>query len=97
MAQGNLFTKQKQTQAHRGQACGCQGDGGVGGGMDRKPGVSRCKLLHLERMNNGVLLHSTGHDSQSPGIYRDAKEYKKCVYICINESLCCTAEFGTTL
>jgi len=65
--------------------------------MDRKPGVSRCKLLHLERMNNGVLLHSTGHDSQSPGIYRDAKEYKKCVYICINESLCCTAEFGTTL
>ena len=29
----NLSTKQEQTHRHRGQTCGCQGDG-VGGGME---------------------------------------------------------------
>ena len=32
-----------------------------GSGMDGKSGVSRCKLLHLEWVSNGVLLYSTGN------------------------------------
>ena len=33
---------------------------GGGGGMDWEFEVSRCKLSHLEWINNKVLLHSTG-------------------------------------
>ena len=33
-----------------------EGEGGRGRGMDWKFGVGRCKLLHLEWMNNKVLL-----------------------------------------
>ena len=29
------------------QTCGCQGTGG-GSGMNREPGVNKCKLLYLE-------------------------------------------------
>ena len=49
----NLPTKQKQTHRHREQTCGCQGGEG---GMDWEFGVSRGKLLHLEWINNKVLL-----------------------------------------
>ena len=51
--------------------------------MDWEFRVSRCKLLHLEWINNNVLLlHSTGNDIQSPGVDSDGKEYflKKNVY-----------------
>ena len=34
---------------------------GVGGGMELEVGVSRCKLLHIEWINNKVLLYSTGN------------------------------------
>ena len=51
----NLSTKQKQTHRHREQTGGCQGEG-AGGRMDWEFGVSRCKLLHLEWINNKVLL-----------------------------------------
>ena len=44
--------------------CGCQGGGG-GSGMDWEFAVSRCKLLHLEWINNEVLLYSTGNYIQS--------------------------------
>ena len=46
-------------------------DGGEGedSGMDWEFGVSRCKLSHLEWINNNVLLYSTGNYNQSPGIY----------------------------
>ena len=52
--------------------------------MDWESGVSRCKLLHsihLEWMNNKILLYSTGRCIQSPGIDYDGKGYKKRVYI----------------
>ena len=72
-----------------------------------KFGVSRCKLLHLEWINNKVLLHSTGKYIQSPGIDHNGKEYLKrmyvfmcmcvCVCVCIIESLCCVAEICTML
>ena len=59
MAQMNLSTKQKETHSHGEQTCGCQGSG-----MDWEFGVSRCKLLHLEQINE-VLLYSTGNYNQS--------------------------------
>ena len=43
--------------------------------MDWEFGVSRCKLLHLEWINNKVLLYSTGNYTQFPGIYHDGKEH----------------------
>ena len=46
-------------------------------GMEWKFGASRCKLLHLEWINNEVLLYSTGNYIQFPGIDHDGKEYKK--------------------
>ena len=67
---------------HREQTCGCQGGEGSEGGMDWEFGVSRCKLLHTEWINNKVLLYSTGNYIQYPGINHDGKEYKKeCIYI----------------
>ena len=65
-----LSTKQKQTQGHRAQTCGCQGGGG-GSGMDGEFGVGRCKLLHSEWISNEVLLYSTGSYIQSLGIEHD--------------------------
>ena len=39
----------------REQTCCCQGGGGRGG-MEWEFGVSRCKLLYIEWINNKVLL-----------------------------------------
>ena len=44
-----------------------------GGGMDWEFGVSRCKLLHIEWINNKVLLYSTGNYIQYPGINQDVE------------------------
>ena len=41
MTHMNKYTKDKQTQRHRPQSCGCQGGGG---GMDWEFRISRCKL-----------------------------------------------------
>ena len=66
--------------------------------MDGELGVGRCKLLHLEWMSNEVLLFSTGSDVQSLGTAPDGRQYeKKNVNIYMTGSLCCAAEFGTTL
>ena len=56
--------------------------------------ISRCKLLHLEWIDNKVLLYSTGSYSRSPGRDHDRKLYMhffKRMYICMTESLCYTA------
>ena len=85
MAQMNLSTKQKQTHRHKEQICSCQGGGGGGRGMDWEFGVGRCKLLHLEWINNKVLLYRklyTGNYTQYLVINHNAKEYKKeCLYV----------------
>ena len=70
---------------------------GVGGGMEREVGVSRCKLLYIEWINNKVLLYSTRNYIQYPVINHNGKECLKNVYICLTESFCCTAEINTTL
>ena len=50
--------------------------------MDWEFGVSKCKLLHLEWINNKVQLYGTGKLIQSPGIEHDGKEYKEvCIYM----------------
>ena len=94
----NLSTKQKQDHGHREQTSVVKAEG-VGGGMEWKVGVSRCKLLYIEWINNKALLYSTENYIQYPMINHKGKEYKKgiYVYICITESLCCTAEINTTL
>ena len=77
MPKKNLATKQKQTHRHREQTRGCQG-----GGVDWGFGISRCKLLHIEWINNKVLLYSTGNYIQYPVINHNGNEYKKeCIYI----------------
>ena len=69
-----LSLKQKQTHRHRGRK--------GGGGMDWEFGVSRFKLLHIEWINNKVLLYSTENYMQYPGINHNGKEYKKaCIYV----------------
>ena len=47
----NLFMKQKQTHRHREQTCS-NGEEGGGEGMEWEFGISRCKLLHIEWINN---------------------------------------------
>ena len=66
----NLATEQKQTHKHREETCGGQGEGG-GRGMDWESGVSRCKLFHLEPINNKVLLYRTGNHDHSLGMDHD--------------------------
>ena len=65
-------TEIDSTHRHREQTCCCQG-----GGMDWEFGVSRCKLLHIEWINNEVLLYSTGNYIQYPVINHNGKEYEK--------------------
>ena len=50
-----LSVKDKQTQRHREQTCGCQGGRGESG-TDWEFGVNRCKLLPLEWISNEILL-----------------------------------------
>ena len=46
-------------------------------GMDWEFGISRCKLLYIEWINNKVLLYSAGNNIQYPVINHNGKEYKK--------------------
>ena len=73
-----------------------KGDEGCGGGMEWEFGISRCKLLYTEKINNKVLLYSIGNYIQYPVITHDEKEGIH-IYICITESLCCTVEINTAL
>ena len=72
-------------------------EGGAGrGGMDWEFGMSRCKLLSIEWINNKVLRYSTGNYSQYPVINHNGKEYEReCIYVF--KSLCYTVEINTTL
>ena len=54
--------------------------------MDWEFEVSRCKLLHIEWINNKVLLYKTGNNIQHSEINHYGKECKK-QCICITESL----------
>ena len=60
MAQMILSIKQRQITNRERRLVVVRGEE-RGSGMDQELGVDRCKLLHLEWINNGVLLHSTGN------------------------------------
>ena len=49
----------------------------VKGSMEWEVGVSRCKLLYIECMNNQVVLSSTENYIQYPMINHNGKEYIK--------------------
>ena len=80
-SQMNLSTYKAETDSQgREQTCG---QGVVkGGGMDWEFGISRSKLLYAGRINNKVLLKSTGSYIQYPVINRNGKAYvKKGIYV----------------
>ena len=62
-------------------------------------GINRYILLHINQINNKILLYSTESYIQYFVITyhgkESEKEYKLCIYI--NKSLCCTPEINTTL
>ena len=72
MMQMNLPTKDKQTHRHRGSTCGRGGEGG----NNWEFGISRCKLLFKEWINNKVLLHSARNCIQHPVTNCNGKEYE---------------------
>ena len=53
---------------------------GFGGEMDWDVGISRCKLLYIEWINNKILLYNTENYIQYPVINHSEKEYKKRMY-----------------
>ena len=59
-----------------------KGKGG-GGGMYWEFGISRCKLLHIEWINDKVLLYSTGNYIQYTVINIMENNMKKNIYIYI--------------
>jgi len=71
----NLSTKWKKTYIET-RLVGAKGER-LGGRREEEFGVSRWKLLHLEWINDKVLLYSTRNYIQSPGIDRNKKDYKK--------------------
>ena len=48
--------------------------------MDWEFEVSRCKLLHIEWINNKVLLYKTGNNIQHSEINHHVNEYEKNIY-----------------
>ena len=78
----NLYANRNRLRDTENRLVVAKGEG-PGGGMDWESGVSRCKLLHTEWINNKVLPYSTRNYIQYPGINHNGKEYKKeciCVY-----------------
>ena len=59
MTEMNLSMKQTDSQSEN-RLVIARGEGG-GGQMDWEFGVSRCKLLHIEWINNKILLYGTGN------------------------------------
>ena len=62
------------------------------GGKEWGFGISRGKLLHIRWIKNKVILYNTGNYTQYSMTNHNGKEYEKniYIYICINESFCCT-------
>ena len=68
--------------------------------MDWDLGISRCKLIYIEQINNKVLLYSTGNCVQYIVITCNGKESEKeyiCVFVYISDSLYRAPETNTTL
>ena len=85
--------KTETDHGHGESTCGYQ----WGGRGEWEFGVSRCKLLHLDWLSNGVPLHSTRNYVQSLGLEHDGRQYKKKKNVHTTGSLCCTTEIEGTL
>ena len=48
-----------------------------GGKMDTELGISKCKLVHTEKISNKDLLYSTADDIQYPVINHNGTEHEK--------------------
>ena len=72
MMQRNLSMKQKQNHRDRERLVIVKGEE-FGGGMDWEFGVSTCKLLYIDCINNKVLLNSIHNYSQYPIINHNEK------------------------
>ena len=83
-----------QNQTHRTDLWLPRGRRGSGR-MEWKFGVSRCKPVYIEWVNNEILLYSTKIYIQYPVINHNGNNIK--VHLCITESQFCTAEINTTL
>ena len=88
---------QTETDSHtqRSDLCLRSGRRGVGG-VDGAFGVCRCNLLYRGQINNMVLLYIPQGTFWLKLSWKRVKN-KKNVYMCLTESLCYTAEIGTTL
>ena len=76
MTQMNTPMKQKQTNRHREQICGCQARGGSRRWKNWEFVINKCKLLYIGWINNKVLLYNTGNHIQYPMINHNGKEYE---------------------
>ena len=93
----NLSMKQKQTHRLREQTCGCQGRGWLGEGSNGSLGLADANYyIYIQDKQQGPT-YSTGNYPQYPVTMHNGKEQNKNVYLCMTESLCCTAEMGITL
>ena len=80
----DLHTKDKQTHRHKRTDLWLPRGRGCQGGMDKKFGISRCKLLYTEWINNKVLLYSTGSYVQYPVINNNGKDFEKRISLYIS-------------
>ena len=80
MTQMNLSTNRNRLMDIENRLVVAKGEG-VGRGMEWEFGISRCKLLYIDWINNKVLLYSTENYVQHPMIKHNGKEYKKGMYI----------------
>ena len=56
--------------------------------MDWEFGISRCKLLHIEWINQKALLYNLGSYIQQPVINHNGKNMKKNVCLCVCVCVC---------
>ena len=70
----NISMKQRETHRHTEQTW-LPRRRGSGEGKEWEVGVSRCKLVYTDWINNRVLLYSTGCYIQYSMINHDGKEY----------------------
>ena len=84
MARMNLATKQKQTQKHREQACGSQGEVGWIGCL----GLVNANYYIQHGETTRSYSYSTGNYIQYPETDHDGKEYLKSVCVCVCVCVC---------
>ena len=95
MVQTNLFTKQKLSHRCRKQTYGYQGGRA---GINWEIGIDIYTPLYIKETTSKNLLHSAGNSTQySVMTYIGIESKKEWIYICIVDSLCCTAETNTPL